>query len=188
MPFPDCMFLPTYWGFACASCIARHRAVDCSFNIIRTEYLDRFWEKVQITTDGLGLAALRWLERGHPLSTFDPHRPQTIWQCCRHSGSDLAHEVAQPLQEPSFVFPPDIPNMRLPDPDGCTSSIPHVGDMDLLNKRVRTKKNIIIISGAGVSTNAGSKSRFRSTVSDPSDRTQQAPTIGALPAPRNPAA
>lgn len=85
------------------------------------------------------------------------------------------------------MFPPDIPKVRLPDPDVCTSSIPHVGDMDLLNKRLRTKKNIII-SGAGVSTNAGSKSRFRSTVSDPSDRTQQSPTIEALPSPRNPAA
>ncbi|KAM7210026.1 hypothetical protein V8F06_014593, partial [Rhypophila decipiens] len=30
MPFPDCVFLPDYWGFACASCIARNRAVKCS--------------------------------------------------------------------------------------------------------------------------------------------------------------
>ncbi|KAH7124749.1 hypothetical protein EDB81DRAFT_765537 [Dactylonectria macrodidyma] len=73
MPFPDCVFLPTYWGFACASCIARHRVIKCSFNILLTEHLDRFWEKVQVTIDDLGLAALRWLERGHPLSTFDLH-------------------------------------------------------------------------------------------------------------------
>ncbi|KAH7132782.1 DHS-like NAD/FAD-binding domain-containing protein [Dactylonectria macrodidyma] len=157
MPFPDCVFLPTYWGLACASCIARHRVIECSFNILRTEYLDRFWEKVQVAIDDLGLAALRWLERGHPLSTFDPHRPQTIWQCCRHSGSDLAHELAQPVQEPSFVFPPDTPNARLPNggPDVSVSSRSHPGDLKLLNKKLCAKKNIIIISGAGISTNAG---------------------------------
>ncbi|KAH6957693.1 DHS-like NAD/FAD-binding domain-containing protein [Ilyonectria sp. MPI-CAGE-AT-0026] len=170
MPFPDCVFLPTYWGFACASCIARHRAVECSFNIFCTEYLDRFWKKVPVMIHNLSQVALRWLERGHPLSAFDPHHPQTIWQCRRHSGSDLAHELARPSQEPTFVFPPDIPNVRLPDhaPDVSASSLSHLGDLNLLNKKLHTKKNIIIISGAGVSTNAGSMSCSHSTVSSPS--------------------
>ncbi|KAK7420731.1 hypothetical protein QQZ08_010266 [Neonectria magnoliae] len=72
-------------------------------------------------------------------------------------GSDLAHELAQPVQEPSFVFPPDTPNLRLPDggPDVSISSRSHPGDLKLLNKKLYAKKSIIIISGAGISTNAG---------------------------------
>jgi hypothetical protein len=38
MPFLDCVFLPAYWGFACASGIIRGRAIECPFYIPRLEY------------------------------------------------------------------------------------------------------------------------------------------------------
>ena len=164
-PFPDCVFLPNYWGFACASCIARHRAVECSFNILRAEYRDLRWENAQIRTDEVGAPGSKWLERGHPLSTFESQSLNTIWKRCRHAGSGLAHDLTQPLQEPSFVYPPDVPNAKLPDNSWQASiSSNHADPLSALKEKLSSKRNIIVITGAGVSTNAGSKSRSKFTL------------------------
>ena len=160
MPFPDCVFLPTYWGFACASCIARHRAVECSFNIIRAEYREQCWEMIQIPVYGVASPVSKWLERGHPLLASDPQTLYTLWKR-RDSGNDPTHDLTQPIQEPSFIWPPDIPNARLPD---CSQqlSAPSPSDLrerlSLLREQFRTKRNIVVITGAGISTNTGSKS------------------------------
>src|SRR6266566_168031 len=104
MTFPDCVLLPTYWGFACASSVARHRAVECSLRITRTEYRDKMWEKIQVRIDDVGTPYPRWLERGHPPS---PQYPRTTWKRGRNSGAGPAHDSAQPSQQPAFVHPPD---------------------------------------------------------------------------------
>jgi len=160
MPFPDCVFLPTFWGFACASCIARHRAVECSFNIIRAEYREQCWEMIQIPVYGVASPVSKWLERGHPLLASDPQTLYTLWKR-RDFGNDPTHDLTQPTQESSFIWPPDVPNARLPD---CSqqlsaSSPSDLGErLSLLREQFRTKRNIVVITGAGISTNAGSKS------------------------------
>jgi hypothetical protein len=69
IPFLDYVFLPTYWGFACAPCIADHHAAECSFQIIRTNYRDGIWENIQVRIGGVGAANSKYLEWRHPLSS-----------------------------------------------------------------------------------------------------------------------
>lgn len=116
MPFPVCVFLPDYWRFACASCIARGRAVKCSFYIYRNEFRDLDWNAAEVEVAG---NIANWLERGHPLSSFQGASRQRVW-VHRRTGSGPAHDLAHPLQELGFPTIPDVPP---PDVPGTTRGV-----------------------------------------------------------------
>ncbi|KPM42111.1 hypothetical protein AK830_g4443 [Neonectria ditissima] len=124
LPFPDCVLLPTFWCFKCASCIATNDTVCCTFRVPNMEELDR---------------------------------NQTIWQLLPRPNRGIEHDLTMPHQEPSFMFPPEAPDVILPDgvPNIAASSSPRLGEMHRLNESLCTKRNIILITGAGISTNVG---------------------------------
>ncbi len=115
---------------------------------------------IQIPVYGVASPVSKWLERGHPLLASDPQTLYTLWKR-RDFGNDPTHDLTQPTQESSFIWPPDVPNARLPD---CSqqlsaSSPSDLGErLSLLREQFRTKRNIVVITGAGISTNTGSKS------------------------------
>lgn len=111
--FPDCVLLPNFWGFACASCIHKGRATDCSFHIYRKEYLSLWWNRIEEPKKLR--AKSKWLERGHPLSKYYPKSSQKIWICRPKVGVDGDNKLEAPTQEPAFVFPPEISEARLPN-------------------------------------------------------------------------
>ncbi|KAK0621235.1 hypothetical protein B0T17DRAFT_508606 [Bombardia bombarda] len=117
-PFPDCVFLPGKWGFACASCIARGIAAECSLHIPRQECLDESWgERIDNPREVLGEGS-RWLDRGHPLG-----HPEHIWVHRSEIDGRRVHDLAHPAQEPSFVHPSEVPGVRLPGRMVTTSSL-----------------------------------------------------------------
>ncbi|RYP51736.1 hypothetical protein DL769_010766 [Monosporascus sp. CRB-8-3] len=117
MPFPDCVFLPGYWHFACASCIAHNRAVEFSFNIVRAEYLHESWEQLQLPIDRLDPALAEWVERGHPLSTLDSSRPPCHLEAPpERKGRRPSPRLGPALAATLLRLPPGLPEHQTPRP------------------------------------------------------------------------
>ncbi|KAK7211048.1 hypothetical protein V2G26_018226 [Clonostachys chloroleuca] len=155
-PFPDCVFLPGVWGFSCASCIMRGRAADCTFHVHRAGYHEKCWESVYIEIDSIDNPESKWLERGHPLTAFNPSKLYPIWKRCRYPGDNVPHDLAKPLQKPSSIRPSNSVTASLSD-TGSRRSASHLDceALNLLQQKLQIKKNIVLITGAGISTNAG---------------------------------
>jgi hypothetical protein len=111
-PFPECVFVPGLWGFACANCIMRGRSIECSF-YARSIKDQNKWKMHLMDVGDMGSPDLNWFRRGYPLSKVTNNR-QRIWTLESASDREIAHDLTDPAQEPAFVLPPDIPDAVVP--------------------------------------------------------------------------
>jgi hypothetical protein len=97
------------------------------------------------------------LEQGHPLAKFDHDGLYPIWKRITCPGDNLPHEMAQPLQKPPTIHQESTrisADKFLPAPARLSHDATE--QLSVLSQKLSTKKNIVLITGAGISTNAGS--------------------------------
>jgi hypothetical protein len=116
---------------------------------------------VYVETDSIDHLGSKWLEEGHPLAHFDPDGLYPIWKRYTNPGDNVPHDLAQPLQKPSRIYEETtarssdkVPQLPARLSDNATEKL------SLLRQKLSTKKNIVLITGAGISTNAGSKLKW----------------------------
>ena len=93
LPFPNCVFLPHYWYFACACCLARGKGGRCSFNTHRKPRLNGWLNVYEPNSI--------WLKTAHK----QPPANGIIW---------LRH--VRDLEHPQEPYLPRAPTLRLLPP------------------------------------------------------------------------
>lgn len=116
----------------------RGRAADCTFHVRRAGYHQKCWESVYIEIDSIDNPESKWLERGHPLTAFNPSKLYPIWKRCGYPGDNVPHDLAKLLQKPPSIRPSNSVTARLPD-TGSRRSASHLDceALDLLQQKLQ---------------------------------------------------